>query len=677
QVPAVCRDGLAIVVSPLISLMKDQVDAARACGIAASFINSTQIPEERRQVFRELHSGKLKLLYIAPERVTQDEFLRQLQETQLSFIAIDEAHCVSMWGHDFRPHYRELHVLREQFPTVAMHAYTATATPRVQEDIARQLGLREPELLVGEFDRPNLTYRVERRGDMLQQIRDILDRHPGESGIIYCITRKDVETYAAALQALGIRARPYHAGLNDDVRHASQDAFIDDEIDIIVATVAFGMGIDKPNVRFVIHTGMPASIENYQQESGRAGRDGLEAECHLFYGNDDVIKWEFMLRDQPDEVRKVSLNSLQLISNFCHSTTCRHRSLVQHFGQDLEADCGSGCDLCMGGRDDVDDPLKTAQMILSSVFRQQQRFGASYTAQVLKGSRDQKILANGHDQLSTYGLLKHETKQLITEWIGQLIQQGYLIKNPEFGQLQLTDAGVLVLKGETTPRLLRPQTTSKAESPKSAEQDAVDPKSWEGVDRPLFEHLRDVRLELARERGVPPYVIFGDAALRDMARKRPTTPDGFLMVNGVGKKKCLDFGERFVEEITRWSLEHALSTDVAPARETAPPPPPRNVTAGARAAFPLFAAGTSIDDVAEQLGRARSTVSGYLVDYLREERVIDASPWVDSVKRQQVEAVIEQVGAGPLKPIYMALNEQIDYETIRVVLACFQNRDAT
>lgn len=679
QVPAVCLPGAAMIVSPLISLMKDQVDAAVACGIPAAFLNSSQSGYERTDVLSQLRSGKIKLLYVAPERATLGGFLDELTGIQLSFIAVDEAHCVSTWGHDFRPPYRELWQIRERFPKLSMHAFTATATPRVRKDIIQQLQLREPPVFVGNFDRPNLNYRAERRADLAAQLLDVVERHPGESGIIYCITRKEVEQWAEYLQSKGIQARPYHAGLDDAVRKQHQEQFLNDEIDIIVATVAFGMGIDKPTVRFVAHTGMPPTVENYQQESGRAGRDGLEAECVLFFGGEDFSKWDFLQKDQPDELRRVSRQSLQIMANYCQGVTCRHRILVQHFGQDLDSDCGSACDICLGKYEVVPDALVTAQKILSCVYRLEQRFGVDYTALVLKGSRDKRILSNGHDRLSTYGLLGNEPKQLIMDWIGQLVQQGCLQRVGEYNLLQLTSTGGELLRGKREVCLLRSIASQEPQSFATEEdKPSSKPESWEGVDRDLFEHLRQVRQELARERGVPPYVIFSDASLRDMCRRRPSKAESFLLVTGVGQKKNADFGARFLHEISVWCLLHGHQQDVEPVRSgldsapAAPKPPSRN----AHDAFPLFRQGLSVEEVALRLDRAASTAHKYLCDYIMEDAIADATPWVSAELVAEIEAAIDAIGPGPMKPIYLRLGEKIAYESIRIVSLCRQNREA-
>ncbi|MCA9246550.1 MAG: DNA helicase RecQ [Planctomycetales bacterium] len=559
QAPATCLPGVAVVVSPLISLMKDQVDSLLSCGVPAAYVNSTLSYQERSDVARRVRDGEIKLLYLAPERLVQPRTLEFLVAAKVSLIAIDEAHCISSWGHDFRPEYRQLALLKEVFPDVAIHAYTATATSRVRDDIAAQLHLREPKVLVGSFDRPNLFYRAQRQDGLMSQIRDVLDRHRDESGIIYCISRDKTESVSKTLNEAGYRTLPYHAGLTDQQRRDNQEAFIQEEIDTIVATVAFGMGIDKSNVRYVVHAGMPKSLEAYQQESGRAGRDSLEAECALFFSGSDFRIWQRIIEESTDESRGGALAALTAMYNYCTSVVCRHRAIVNHFGQAAPPACEQGCDVCQGDLDLVEEPLIVGQKILSSVVRQQQRYGAHYTALVLQGSQDGKILSNRHDQLSTYGLLSKETISTIRDWIEQLIGQNYLQRVGEHGVIQLTASGHSLLKGEETPLLLKPNRKTKSRS-KAARPTGE--KSWEGVDRPLFDELRALSRAKAREAGVPGWMIFNDAALRDMARRRPTTLEGFLQVKGVGRKKCQDFGDEFTSAIACYCREHGVEADL-------------------------------------------------------------------------------------------------------------------
>lgn len=664
QAPAVCRDGLAVVISPLISLMKDQVDTLKACGINAAVLNSSLSGAEEQDVIAQMKSGDLKLLYLAPERLLTEGMKQLLQSVSLSYFAIDEAHCVSQWGHDFRPEYRKLNILKEQFPGTAIHAYTATATTKVRDDIAVQLGMFDARVLVGSMDRPNLNYQLKKRERGLDQYIEILDRHKGCSGIMYCISRKEVEANAAALCGLGYSAAAYHAGMSAEDRKKTQEAFLKDEVDIIVATVAFGMGIDKSNVRFVIHASMPKSLEAYQQESGRAGRDGLESDCCLFYSPGDFVTWNRMIdQSESQSGREGAVQALKAISDFCNSITCRHAALAAHFGETMEPKKCGACDVCLGKLDLVEDALILAQKIVSCVFRVDQRFGADYVAQVLVGSRDQRILKNQHDQVSTYGLLSTENKKSVRTWIEQLISQGFLIKSGEFNVITITDSGWQLLKGNAEPSLTRASKDSAARSSKSSTA------SWEGVDKDLFEALRALRSQKAQAQNVPAYVVFGDASLRDMARKRPSTLDGFRLITGVGQKKFDDYGEAFLKVIVDHCQASNVDTDVKVQLAEPKKAPSKN----AIPSFDLFKQGLSVTEVAEKIGRAESTTYGYLNEYIQFNNVTDPSPWIDAETAAAISAVVKDVGLGPLKPVYVALNEEVDYSAIRIMMSCIAN----
>lgn len=567
QGPAVASSGTAVVVSPLISLMKDQVEALTRCGVAAAFINSSQSSSEQRAAAGEFRAGRLKLLYVAPERLVTPQFLEFLTRVPISFFAIDEAHCVSMWGHDFRPEYRELRVLRDRFPDLGVHAYTATATEQVRKDIIQELGLRNPDVLVGLFDRPNLIYRVQRRDRLHQQVREAIERHPGESGIVYCIRRADVDAVCAELQAKGHRALPYHAGMDDMDRKRNQEAFIQEQADIIVATIAFGMGIDKSNVRYVVHTGMPKSVEHYQQETGRAGRDGLGAECCLFYSYSDFKTWQAIIeKPRPDSAndaasdegaRKIALAKLRDMLTFCDGADCRHRTLAAYFGQDLAkpGPCGA-CDVCDVGFDVFAGADETARQIVSCVLRLGERFGAAYTAEVLAGRRTERAEQYGHTRLAAFGALSQYGLRPVRDWVEQLVNQGFLEKVGEYNVLQVTVSGREALRGRATPRLRSPDRRA-VEKPRVTAK----PKDWDGVDRGLFEELRALRRARAAELGVPPFIVFSDATLRDMARCRPLTVEAMLEVHGVGKTKCRDFGEAFLAAIRSYCQVHATETN--------------------------------------------------------------------------------------------------------------------
>ena len=555
QAPAVVLPGLTVVVSPLISLMKDQVDALIECGVSAARIDSSLAAHQQQRVFEALHNKQLKLLYLSPERLVSDGFVEVLKKTGLSFIAIDEAHCVSMWGHDFRPEYRQLGLLKQVFPNVAIGAYTATATAHVRNDIAEQLHLENPEMLIGSFDRPNLVYKVRRRTNRLKQVREVLDRHKGESGIVYCIRRKDVDELSSLLRIKDYNVLPYHAGMLDEDRKKNQEAFVNEKVDTIVATIAFGMGIDKSNVRYVVHTGMPKSLEHYQQETGRAGRDGLDAECCLFYSGGDYGIWKSLLSESEPEAHKIAMIKLNKMYNYCTGGVCRHKAVLRYFGQTLDKDNCAACDICLGELNSIKDSLITAQKVLSCVVRLGQRFGGAYTAAVLTGSNDKRILDNGHDALSTYGLLSDYSKRTVHDWIEQLEGQACIEKVGDYNVLKVTEKGWRVLRGDETPRLLK-----SAEKP--AKVSKVIEDSWEGVDRGLFEALRKLRSSIARKKGVPAFIIFGDAVLRDIARRRPSTYVNLLDVKGIGEKKRRQYGELVLATMKDYCRTNSLDMDV-------------------------------------------------------------------------------------------------------------------
>jgi ATP-dependent DNA helicase RecQ len=550
QAPALVREGLAVVVSPLISLMKDQVDTLVGNGVPAAFINSTLSADARRSVTEGVRDGRYRLLYVSPERLVGeggDAFRSWLSRCHVSFIAVDEAHCISQWGHDFRPEYRQLASMRSQFPTASLHAFTATATARVRHDIAAQLALREPLELVGSFDRPNLLYRVLPRNTLKKQLQSILARHKGEGGIIYCTSRREVEALAAWLTETGVRARPYHAGLEDRERSRNQDLFLDEEIDIIVATVAFGMGIDRSDVRFVVHAGAPQSLEHYQQESGRAGRDGLEAECVLIYSSADFMKWRLML-ERNGELTDSARRLLRDIERYAASVGCRHRHLVGYFGQQYErADCGA-CDFCLGELESVESAVELARKVLSCVARVGQRFGAAHVASILCGSETEPVISRRHHELSTFGLLKEAAVPEVRGYVEQLIAQGFLRQSDDqYPVVALTAEGVGLLKNASAAPDLALSRQRRVVREREPRRSRVEAEAWEGVDRELFERLRAVRLQIARSRGVPPYVIFHDTTLRDMARVRPQSNAELRSVYGVGARKAEDLGEYFLE----------------------------------------------------------------------------------------------------------------------------------
>jgi len=674
QAPAVAMDGMAVVVSPLISLMKDQVDALTECGVSAMRLDSSLASDEQEAVLARIQNQTLKLLYLSPERLLSNGFTNLLQKANVSYIAVDEAHCVSMWGHDFRPEYRQLGRLKQLFPGITIAAYTATATGQVRNDIAEQLRLNNPEMLVGSFDRPNLIYKIYPRQEIFRQVCGVLDRHKGESGIVYCIRRKDVDGLCEQLQDKGYRVAPYHAGMTDQARKDNQDRFINEKVDTIVATIAFGMGIDKSNVRYVVHSGMPKSLEHYQQESGRAGRDGLDAECTLFYSGGDYGTWKSLMREMPADALKVAMNKLDRMYDFCTGAICRHKAILQYFAQQMDKDNCQACDVCLGEMDCVQDAMIVAQKILSCVVRLEQRFGGAHTASVLTGSKEKRILDNMHDKLSTYGLLSEHPKSLVQNWIEQLVGQGYAEKSGEYNVLHVTEKGWTVLKGKQTPRLLTP-----AQKPAKLSKIASD--SWEGVDKGLFETLRILRADLAAKRNMSTYIIFGDAALRDMARRRPSTLERFLHINGVGQQKCQQYGQTFLDTIQNYCQTFSLEMDIKidpiatsfALRKSKPTS--SQVTESRRLAFELFKQKRSVQEVADAIKRAESTTMQYLVEYIHKEQLHSPLPWVDEPTFKEIARIAEQTVIDRIKPIFDILQGRIDYNQIRISVACLRNRE--
>jgi ATP-dependent DNA helicase RecQ len=552
QLPPLMGETTDVVISPLVALMKDQVDALEAIGYPAAALHGGLSLDERSAIRDRLLAGELRLLFTAPERLVNSSLLDTLARVGVKRFAIDEAHCISQWGHDFRPEYRQLAMLRERFPQATLHAFTATATPQVREDIAGQLGLRDPAVLVGTFDRPNLVYRVVPRTDRVAQTLAILGRHRGEASIVYCVSRRETERLAAKLAAEGLLARPYHAGLDAKERHRTQEAFAKETIEVVVATVAFGMGIDRSDVRLVLHTALPKSLEAYQQETGRAGRDGLAAECVLLYSSADVFQWEALVRksaaeSELDEEEQAALVASQVrhlhaMRRYAQAARCRHAALSEYFGQDYPGRSCEACDVCLGETESLPDATVTAQKILSCVARVEQRFGVRHICEVLRGAKTDSVLRNGHDRLSTYGLLAQLDQRAAENLVHQLLDQELLVRTPgDRPVVRLNERSWEVLKGQREVVLLEPQTGSRTRKTK------VEADDWEDVDRDLFERLRRWRRRIAEARGKPAWTILDDKALRTISRERPASLDALLRCKGIGEKRLADFGAAILE----------------------------------------------------------------------------------------------------------------------------------
>jgi ATP-dependent DNA helicase RecQ len=653
QLPALLLGGVTVVISPLIALMKDQVDGLLAHGVAATFINSSLDAAEisRRQAM--VVKGEVDLVYVAPERVSMPNFLGILREAHVALIAIDEAHCISEWGHDFRPEYRQLARLRTLLPQTPVAAFTATATPRVQADILSQLSLADARIYRGGFNRPNLFYDVRHKRDAYGQILTYLRRHPDASGIIYCGSRAGTEEIEKRLQQDAIAAVAYHAGLTPLERHRRQESFARDDVRVVVATVAFGMGIDKPDVRFVIHVDLPRTMEAYYQESGRAGRDGEPSDCILFYSAADANKLRGFAREkQTAEEREVALWQVQQIVKWAEGTVCRRRALLAYFDETFEGQEAPCCDICNdpGEQEDVTIP---AQMFLSCVKRTGERFGATHVIQVLRGSREAPVLQWGHERLSTFGIGADKSKAFWGDLCRHLIHSGFLHQDAEnFNTLSVTERGRSVLFGGETVSMRRRRAPEQ-------------PREVTAAYPALFEQLRALRKEIADENDVPPYVVFHDRTLREMATSLPTTREALLAVPGVGERKARSFGDRFTEAIRAFVEE----TGAAPSRIEAPRVERPRARAGdsARESVHLFQDGHDVESIAQARGLAVSTVEGHLALAMESGESVDIDRLVPPERKSAIEAALRVVGDAYLSPVVEYLGDGYSYAEVRFV----------
>jgi ATP-dependent DNA helicase RecQ len=671
QLPSLARDGLTVVVSPLIALMKDQVDALQASGIAATFLNSSLSADEARARLRGLHTGKFRLLYAAPERLMLSGFLEDLKRWNVRLIAVDEAHCISEWGHDFRPEYRQIAELRDHFPGVPIMALTATATSRVREDIVNHLKLREPGCYVASFNRPNLTYRVLAKSKPYDQVFEFVRARPKESGIIYCQSRKAAESVAERLSEDGIRAKPYHAGLTPKQRSEHQELFLRDDVRVVCATIAFGMGINKPNVRFVIHHDLPKNIEGYYQETGRAGRDGLPGECVLLFSAGDVIKQTQFIDEKPNpEEQKIAREQLQQMVHYAECANCRRSELLAYFGETFPADGCGGCDNCLSPRATFDGTL-AAQKFLSCVYRIREKngfgVGLNHVVEVLTGAETEKIRKWDHTRLSTYGIGKEHSRP---EWaaIGrELVRLGHLRQTAEkFSVLELTSAGAAILKQRTKVTLTKPVTAPEPKAHRAGEI---------ACDEILFEKLRLLRKQLADGRDVPAYIIFSDVALRQMARDYPANARDFAGISGVGEKKLREFGEVFLGEI---AAHLQLNPRQVFADETFVVPFAQRSSLGdtARETLRRFRAGESVAQIAAGRNLVVGTIYGHLATAIEAGETVDMNQLVSAEAQGEIAAAFKRTGWANLVGARESLGEKYDYGLLRVFRAAMNVKRA-
>jgi len=551
QLPALHFDGLTMVISPLISLMKDQVDALTENGIPSAFINSSLSSSEMDKILRAVKDGTVKIIYLAPERLALESFQNFLKTLKISLIAIDEAHCISEWGHDFRPEYRNLKILRQLFPRTPTIALTATATVRVREDILRQMMMTRAKTFLASFNRPNLTYSIIPKENSFYQLMALLKKYRGKPAIIYCFSRKDTENLASDLNQNNFSALPYHAGIDSQTRKTNQEKFIRDEVPIIVATIAFGMGIDKPDVRLVVHYHLPKSIEGYYQETGRAGRDGMPSECVLLYSYGDTIKHKYFIKDvEDDKEREQALLKLDQIVRLCENNSCRRKFLLEYFGEKSSDIICENCDYCLRSKETFDATVIT-QKILSVILRTNERFGANYIIDILRGSSSADILQRGHNSLTVWGIAKNQTQAELKDIIRSLIAHNILNKTAgEYPCLAVTSAGKILLKQKE--KIILPKPKGHLDYIKQAKANES------RYDEDLFEILRQLRRQIADRMSVPPFIIFGDIALREMAIYFPQSRESFLKIAGVGERKLEQYGQDFMQAITRYAREHNI-----------------------------------------------------------------------------------------------------------------------
>ena len=663
QLPALRFKGLTLVVSPLIALMKDQVDGLLANGVPAGLLNSTLTAQEANQVQDQARQGKIKILYVAPERLALSGFQRFLQSLDVSLIAIDEAHCISEWGHDFRPDYRNLKSLRKDFPGVPVIALTATATEPVREDIVNQLALDKPEIFISSFNRPNLTYTIQPKTEPLGSLLHLLEKHQGGSAIIYRFSRKATEETALELSERGFSALPYHAGLERDLRRETQEKFIRDQVQIVVATIAFGMGIDKPDVRLVVHYDLPKTVEGYYQETGRAGRDGLPSDCVLFYSYGDRSKQEYFISQiEDDDEREKAHTKLEQVLALCDLQTCRRAYLMEYLGESWpETDCG-GCDICLLPREEF-DATEIAQKILSAAVRTGERFGVNYLVDVLRGSANKAVRTKGHHELPVFGISRDVDADELKEMVRSLVTNGLLAQNGgDYPTLGVSQKGRKFLNDREKLTLTRlKQTTPVQKTALAGDRETA-------YDTKLFDELAALRLEIATDREVPAYQIFGNKSLQQMAFHMPQNEVEFSKISGVGDAKLRDFSERFLEVINEYMQANGQPVAVNPVPVSAPKKRVRGISMSIRETKDLVAQGLSFEEVAEQRGISETTIRSHLERFIQEGGQIDLGHLMPTEDRRvKIESAFKEMGEARLTPVREFLGDDYTWDELAVV----------
>jgi ATP-dependent DNA helicase RecQ len=669
QLPAYMLEGLCVVISPLISLMKDQVDAAKANGLNAEFLNSSLSPKERNHVFQALDNYQLDLLYVSPERFAMPDFIAVLKKSNVSFFAIDEAHCISEWGHDFRPDYLSLSNIVKHFPKAPVAAFTATATHQVSTDIVSKLSLRDPHLTRASFDRPNLFYQVVPKEELDLQLLHFLRQRKGESGIIYRTTRKSVESTAEFLQEQGIQALAYHAGLTPKQRKENQDLFNRDEANVVVATIAFGMGIDKSNVRFVLHGDLPKNMEGYYQETGRAGRDGEPAHCRLFFNRGDIVRIRYFIdrSDSPAE-KKIAEEQLSQMVRFAEANVCRRKSILGYFGENYEKENCNTCDICMGDVEHIDATVP-AQKIMSAIYRSGQKFGAVHIADILVGAKTQKIREMKHNELKTYGAGKGETKKYWRRVIDDLLAQDCILQNQlQYSALELTPKGQQVLLGKQRFELVRHKPIEKA----------LVTGATGDYSRKLFGQLSSERQRIAQGEGVPPFVIFSDRTLREMAIYFPDTPEQMSGITGIGAAKLEKYGDTFMTIVEMYKHMHP---EEAEERSVLRVPikikKTRKKSKTGKTVMDTLALaqrGLSVDVMAKKRGLSTGTISQHIEKLVEEGlgKGLDVDQLLEPAQRLKVEELFNRMGNKSMKAIIEASGDTVTYAELRIVRAFMQ-----